>query len=123
MTLALGLAVAAMAGCKARKRYPDPAIGWHSPDYGVVYGRLFRVPLPAPSPGAEAPPPAWVLKFGEAGESYAGEIALTPPERLVGYSGGEAVEVRGHFMKGATNDPYNGKWYVVDSIRMWYGHR
>jgi hypothetical protein len=122
-TVMMTLAAAALLGCSAKKRYPDPAAGWHSLDYSVVFGRLTRVPMPAPDPSTPAPPPAWVLKFGEATDQYGGEFALTPPEKLVGYSGGEPVEVRGRLMEGGTSDPYNGRWYVVDSIRMWHGHR
>lgn len=130
MTRRIGLVMVtvALAGlvagaCAARKRYPDPAVGWHSIDYSVVFGRLMRVPMPAPDAGTAAPPPAWVIKFGETTDPYGGELALTPPEKLVGYSGGEPVEIRGRLMEGATNDPYSGRWYTVESIRMWRGHR
>lgn len=120
--LAVALAGCLLSACTERQRYPDAAVGWHSPDYSVVFGRLFRVPLPAPDPSTPAPPPAWVLKFGETSEMYNGEIALTPPERMVGYSGGEMVEVRGRFLDTPTSDPYSGRWYTVESIRMWRGH-
>jgi len=118
--LTLTLAALALLACNSRKRYPDANIGWHSADFSTVFGRLLRIPLPAPDPNSPTPPPAWVLKFDNSGP-YNGEIALTPPERLVGYSGGEPVEVHGHFLNQPTNDPYNGRWYVVDSIRMWHG--
>jgi hypothetical protein len=123
VSLTLALVASALLACTARKRYPDPAPGWHSPDYSVVFGRLMRVPLPAPDPASPAPPPAWVIRFGDSTEQYGGEFALTPPERMVGYAGGEPVEIRGHLMEGATNDPYSGRWYVVDAIRMWHPHR
>src|SRR5437660_582165 len=100
--LTLTLATLTLLACQERKRYPDISVGWHSPDFSVVFGRLLRIPLPAPDPGSPTPPPAWVLKFDQGGP-YNGEIALTPPERLVGYSGGEPVEVHGHFLNQSTN--------------------
>ncbi len=112
------LLLAALACCSARKTYPDPSPGWHSGDFSVLFGRLQRVPSPAPNT-----PPTWTLKFGTANDTYLGEVALTPGERMTGYSGGEAVEVRGHPLDQATTDPFNGRWYVVDSIRMWRGHQ
>ena len=113
-----------VAGCHARKTYPDAAPGWHSPDYSIVFGRLQRVLIPpsATQPDAEAPPPVWTIRFGLSQDPYSGEFALTPADRLVGYSGGENVEIRGHRATQPTSDVFNGRWYSVDSIRMWNGH-
>jgi hypothetical protein len=83
--LSLALAALSLMACNTRQRYPDAAIGWHNADFSTVFGRLLRIPMPAPDPNSPAPPPAWVLKFDQGGA-------------------------------------YNGRWYVVDSIRMWHGH-
>ena len=113
-----------ITGCKARKSYPDPNMGWHSADYTVIFGRLQRVAPPPPSsPDVPPQPPAWTIRFGDANDAYAGELALTPPERLVGYIGGEKVEVRGHLYTQRTAYQYNGLLYAVDSIRQWVGHQ
>ena len=121
LPLTLALAALLLIGCKARKDLPEPNAGWHSANFSIVFGRLARVPAP-PGPNADAPP-IWVLRFGSAKDTYQGELALTPPERLVGYSGGEPVEIRGHLLIDATSDAYNGRWYVVDSIQLWSGYR
>ena len=53
---------------------------------------------------------------------YNGEVALTPTRSaLVGFSGGEYVEIHGHLLTEATNDAFSGRWYVADSIRIWEG--
>jgi hypothetical protein len=108
----------ALAACNARNAYPDPAPGWHSPDYSTLFGRLTRVPGPTPDD-----PPTFTLRFGDTTDSFNGEVALTPPERLAGYSGGERVQVQGRPLGQPTTDAYNGRWYTVDAIRMWSGHR
>jgi hypothetical protein len=120
--LSLGLVLCLLGGCNARKRYPDAAPGWHSKDFSIIFGRLQRV-VPAAPPGDSnaAPAPIWTIRFGSSQEIYGGELALTPAEQLVGYTGGETVEVRGHLLTQTTNDAYSGRWFVVESIRMWYG--
>jgi hypothetical protein len=116
--LPLALAALLLAACKARKDFPEPGLGWHSPSFSVVFGRLQRIPA------AEADaPPTWALRFGTPNDTYEGELALTPPERLVGYSGGEPVEIRGHVLSDPAPGLYNGRTYVVDSIQLWSGYR
>ena len=115
---AAAILVAAPAGCSARKRYPDPSPGWHSPDYSVVFGILRQLPGPTPDS-----PPVWTIRYGPDNDLHRGELAITPPEKMVGYSGGERVELRGHLLNQETADPYNGRWYVADSIQMWAPYR
>src|SRR4051812_35790677 len=113
------LAAALLApGCSARKTYPDAAPGWHSSNYSVIFGTLRRLPG-----STEDAPPVWTVRFGATDDPYRGELALTPPERMVGYSGGERVELRGHLLNQDTTDPYNGRWFVADSIQMWAPYR
>ena len=108
----------AIAGCKATKVYPDPYPGWHTGDYSTVLGRLQRVPAKNPDDH-----PVWVIRFGLDTDPYHGELALTPPERLDAYSGGELVEVRGAIHPELKYPDYPGTWYVIHSIRMWNPHR
>jgi hypothetical protein len=104
----------AFAGCKATKHYPDPLPGWHNADFSVVYGRLQRIPAKSPDR-----PPVWVVRFGLGSERYGGELALTPPERLIGYSGGENVEIKGAINSALAYPDYPGTWYSVQSIKLW----
>lgn len=106
------------AACKQRQSLPDVLPGWHSPGYDVVMGRLQRVP---PRDPTEAP--VWVLRYGlsNADDLHSGEVALMPPEALVGYSGGELVEVRGAVDAGFKSPDYPGTWYRVQEIRIWNG--
>lgn len=111
---AFGLAAAALtASCTARRDFPEPALGWHTPGFTAVFGRLQKVPGPDPDQ------PVWTIQFGHTGDPYQGVLALTPPERMVGYSGDERVELHGHMFEKPTTDAWNGRWYVVDSIQMW----
>jgi hypothetical protein len=107
-----------LGGCKAKRDFPEPNVGWHSPSYSVLFGRIRRAQGATPES-----PPVWVIRFGEPGDGYGGELALTPPEKLTGYSGGEHVEVHGHLMSESTSDAYNGRWYVVDSVQYWTGYQ
>ena len=109
---------AALPACKARKDFPEPGVGWHSPSFSVVYGTLRR--LPGPNPDDD---PTWVVIFGPAHGAYQGMLALTPPVKLTGYSGGERVELKGRMLDRETVDAFNGRWYVVDSIQYWSGYR
>lgn len=118
LALAALFLFAALSGCSARKNYPEPNYGWHSPSFTAIYGQLQRRPGSAPDA-----PPVWVIRFGTPSDSYQGEFALTPPERLAGYSGGENVEIHGHVFDQQTTDAYNGRWYVVDSIQMWAAYK
>jgi hypothetical protein len=113
--LALPLALAA---CSAKKVYPDPEIGWHNPGYSILFGRLERIPSRNPEN-----PPVWAVRFAGAGAPYGGEFALTPPERLTGYAGGETVEIRGAPRPDLAHPDYAGTWYEVRGIRLWSGHR
>src|ERR1043165_8638682 len=78
MVLATALLAAA---CTARKTYQEPNLGWHSANFGTVFGRLQRVP----GPTADAKP-YWVIRFGRPDEMYQGELALTPEGPMVGRS-------------------------------------
>jgi hypothetical protein len=108
----------AFSACATRRDFPEPAVGWHSPTFSTVFGRLEK--LPGATPDAA---PVWTLRFGTTQASYQGRLALTPPERLVGYSGNERVEIHGHVLDQPTTDAFNGRWYVVDSIQMWSEYR
>jgi hypothetical protein len=110
--------VAASSGCKATQSYPDPLPGWHNGDYSTIFGRLQRIP----AANAESPP-VWVIRFGAAANEYRGEFAVMPPERLIGYNGGELVEIKGHIRSDLTHPDYTGTWYEIQSIRMWLNHR
>jgi len=118
LPLTLALTALLLAACQARKAFPEPNLGWHSPAFNAVFGRLQRVP--AADPDA---PPIWTLRFGTPNDTYQGELALIPPERLVGYTGGEPVEIRGHLLPDPTPGPYNGRTYFVDSIQLFSGYR
>ena len=108
------------SGCKARKDYPEPNLGSHSPSYNVVFGRLVRVPGRDPDA-----PPTWLIRFGFPHDAYQGELALTSPSPnfILGYTGGEPVELHGHVLPQTTTDAYNGRWYQVDSIQLWSGYK
>ena len=108
------LLIAALAGCKATKHYPDPLPGWHNADFSVIYGRLQRIASKSPDR-----PPVWIIRFGLGTERFGGELALTPPERLIGYSGGENVEIKGSVRTDLAHTDYPGTWYQVQSIKLW----
>ena len=109
------LLVLAIAGCKATKTYPDPLPGSHSADYSSVFGRLQRI-----APKNPDNPSIWVVRFGLGSEPYGGQFALTPPEKLIGYIGGEQVELKGTILKGTPPQPdFTGSWYQVQGVRMW----
>lgn len=117
--IAVVLVALMIAGCTAKKRYPDSAPGWHTADYRIVFGRLQRVP--AKDPDA---PPSWILRYGYANsDKYAGKVNLTPGSKLVGYNGGELVEVHGALKPEMTNTELGGMWYQVDGIRLWTNAR
>jgi hypothetical protein len=106
-----------LAGCGKKKRYPEPLPGWHNDDYSVIFGRLQRVVAKNPDD-----PPVWVIRFGIGTEKYGGELALTPPQRLIGYSGGEQVELHGTVRMDLAYPNYPGNWFEIHSIRMWKPH-
>ena len=108
------LTVTALAGCKAKKTYPDPDPGWHSPDYGIIFGRLQRIAAKDPDSA-----PIWLVRYDFNQDRYRGELALTPAEKLVGYSGGEMVEIHGAVKTAAALGSYPGTWYEVHSIQLW----
>ena len=110
--------VLALTACNTRKDYPEPNVGSHSPSYSSVFGRLQRIAGARPDL-----PPIWVLRFGNPQDAYQGELALTPPERMTGYSGGERVEVKGHVVEQGPTPSYNSRGYVVDSIQIWSSYR
>jgi hypothetical protein len=114
----LALLAIVAAGCNTRKDYPEPKIGWHDHSYSRIFGRLVRIPGATPED-----PPTWVIRFGVPGDEYRGELALTPAERMRGYSGGEMVELKGRLLEQNTTDAFSGRWYAVDSIQMWSSYR
>ena len=117
-TLVAAALLGTLAGCGARKHYPDPLPGRHSADYSMIFGRLLRTP--AAQPGG---PPLWVIMYGTAdSDKYGGRLDLTPPEKMTGYSGGELVEVTGSIRPELTHPEFAGTWYEVKSIRMWPGY-
>ena len=118
VTTSLLLAALSLTGCQARKTYQEPDIGWHAANFGTVFGRLQRIPGPTANSK-----PYWVVRFGRRDQPYEGELALTPEGPLVGYSGGEAVEIKGHFLGQPTTDAFNGRWYVAYSIQMWSSYK
>ncbi|MEI8196043.1 MAG: hypothetical protein WCI73_09055, partial [Phycisphaerae bacterium] len=104
-----------LPACSAKKRYPDPAPGSHTADYRVLFGRLQRVPPKNPDAA-----PNWVIRYGfNDADKYAGKFNLTPPERLIGFSGGEQVQITGSIRPEMTNPDIGGTWYQVDTIRLW----
>ena len=118
VSLLLAAGLLAGGGCQARKTYQEPDVGWHAGNFSSVFGRLERVAGPTATAR-----PYWVLRFGRRDEPFQGELALTPEGPLVGYAGGEMVEVKGHMLGQATSDAYNGKWYVVESIQLWSSYK
>jgi hypothetical protein len=107
-----------LASCKAAKSYPDPLPGWHNANYSTVFGRLQRMPA-----AKAEDPPVWIIRFGAAADPYRGEFAVTPPDRLIGYNGGEQVEIKGRLRPDLSYPDYTGTWYEIQSIRMWANHR
>lgn len=104
---------------KGTKTYPDVLPGWHSPGFDVVFGRLARVPSKDP-----AEPPTWVIRYGltNTSDPYRGELALMPADKMLGYAGGELVEIRGNVDPAFKSPTYAGTWYVVSAIRIWNGY-
>ncbi len=117
-TFAASLVLISMSGCMKKKVFPDPLPGWHSEDYTVIFGRLQRVIAKNPDE-----PPVWVVRFGTSQSRFGGELALTPPQKLVGYSGGEQVEIHGVLRPELGYPNYPGTWYEVRGIRLWEGRR
>jgi hypothetical protein len=104
--------------CKQRQTLPDIHPGWHTPGYDVILGRVLRKPPADPNDA-----PTWILRYGlsNAADPYGGEVALMPQEALVGYGGGELVEVKGSVDPGFKSGTYAGTWYRVSEIRIWNG--
>lgn len=116
-TLLLAVLLLSTSGCGGKKRYPDPTPGWHSADYGIIFGRLQRIPGKEPND-----PPFWVVVYGFIkSDGYTGKLNLTPPEKMVGYRGGELVEIRGHINTSYQHPDLSGTWYDVNAIRLWNG--
>ncbi len=111
------LVLLCLVGCGKKKRYPEPLAGWHNDDYSVIFGRIQRVAAKNPDD-----PPVWVIRFGLETEKFGGELALTPAQRLTGYSGGELVEAHGMVRSDMGSPDYPGNWYEIRSIRLWKPH-
>jgi hypothetical protein len=118
MLLAVGVLLGNVPGCMKKKIYPDPLPGWHSADYSTIFGRLQRVVAKNVDD-----PPVWVVRFGLSTDRYGGELALTPPGKLLGYSGGEQVEIHGQVRPELGYPNYPGTWYEVGGIRLWEARR
>jgi hypothetical protein len=118
--VAAGTLVLSLAGCgKATKAYPEALPGWHNADYSTVYGRLLRIPAQKADD-----PPVWVVRYGLAADQYRGELAITPPEVLIGYKGGEMVEIRGAVHPELAPAPdHPATWIEVQSMRLWSNYR
>jgi hypothetical protein len=115
----LALASIPLASCKQpRATYPDIYPGWHNGDYSIIMGRLQRIPARDPS---EAP--TWIIRYGltATDDSYNGELALSPPGALTGYSGGELVEIRGEVDPNFKSPNYPGTFYNIRRINIWNG--
>ena len=118
ITVLAAVVLFSVAGCRATTTYPDPLPGWHNGNYSSIFGRLQRI-----AAAKEGVPPVWVIRFGLTSDPYQGELAITPPEKLIGFSGGEQVEVRGAVRPDLKYPGYPGTWYEVQSIRMWRSYR
>lgn len=120
LVLLVGLAsLLVLPSCqgKARKMYPDPSPGRASAGYTQIFGRLQRVPSKNPEN-----PPVWVIRYGFSdSDAYGGRLNLAPPEKLIGYSGGELVQINGRVVPEWTHPEFAGAWYDVQSIRAWSG--
>jgi hypothetical protein len=110
---------AALTACETLTDFPEPALGWHSGDYGVVFGRLQVVGVDAEEK------PLWAVRFGESRDAYGGALVLTPAGMMKGFNGGESVEVRGKIVAeaGGPGEAMTRMHYAVDSIRLWSGYR
>jgi hypothetical protein len=116
--LAALLGALGLAGCGKPKVDAEPFPGWHSADCSTVLGRLVRV---APSkPDAS---PVWLVRFGLPTDPYHGELAVTPPSMLDGFSGGETVQVRGVVRPDLHSEDSTATWMEVRSIKMWSDYR
>lgn len=118
MVTLLSLAALLPACGKNRKIYPDVMPGWHSGSYDIIFGRLQRIPAKDPVDA-----PMWAIRYGlsNSTDPYRGELALVPPEKLVGYSGGELVEIRGNIDPSLKSPNYIGTFYNVQAVRIWNG--
>ncbi|MCL2647405.1 MAG: hypothetical protein FWD61_10445 [Phycisphaerales bacterium] len=117
LAFVLLFALLTMVGCKATRAFPDPYPGWHNSDYTSVFGRLQRIPSMNPNN-----PPVWIIRFGLGSDPHGGEFALMPAEKLVGYSGGEQVQITGAIHEEHFPD-YPGTWYDLQSIKMWSNYK
>lgn len=111
--MTVGLLVA-LGGCKAKHTYPEPAVGWHTNDFSTIFGRLLRVRAKNPDD-----PPVWVIRYGLPSDTYGGQLALTPPNKMIGYGGGEMVEVHGVVRLDLGHPDYTGTWYEVHGVKLW----
>ena len=118
LSLAALLLLTSVPGCMKKKTYPDPLPGWHSANFDTVFGRLQRVVAKNPDD-----PVVWVVRFGTAQSRFGGELALMPAQKLIGYSGGEQVEIHGTPRTDLGYPNYPGTWYEVRSIHLWNGRR
>ncbi len=59
------------------------------------------------------------MRFDQSTTKFGGELALTPPPKLIGYSGGELVEIHGILRPELGSPDYPGNWYEIRSIRLW----
>ena len=64
-----------------------------------------------------------IVRFGIKQDEYGGELALTPPEKLRGYSGGELVKMHGQIRTDLGAPGYKGTWYEVQGVQLWENYR
>lgn len=118
MLLALTFLLA-LTACQAKQTFPDPFPGWHSADYGIVFGRLQRVAAKKPED-----PPVWVIRYGYTdSDKYSGKFNLTPPTKLVGFNNGDLIRVTGTIRPEYVHPEFAGTWYQIESIRLWSGYQ
>lgn len=104
---ALLLIAASLAGCGTRYHYPHSQPGWHSPHYHKIFGSLQLVG-----------PRTLAIEYAPADgpDIYHGELIVTPPAALTGFSSGEMVLLHGEVIQTGT-----GPRYYVKKARLWLG--
>ncbi len=120
MLLLVIISVAAVAGCgKKHRRFPEGEIGWHSPSYDKIFGKLQFV-----TAAKETDKNYWVIRYASTTgpDIYGGKMVLMPDQMMVGYAGGESVQLTGRVRQDLKNAAGTGMLYEVQGIRIWVGH-
>ncbi len=103
----LVLAAWAVGGCGNRYNYPPGNPGWHSPHYHTIFGMLQLAGRQ--SLAVEYAP-------GNGPDPYHGELIITPPAAMTGFSTGEMVLLRGEVVQTGA-----GPAYYVKRAKLWLG--